>query len=278
MTARIEALTDESTSEDVIAAKNAYDKLTEAQKGYVTSETLAKLNAQIARVEEEVAAADASALELAFLARGLLAMGATPTPLPPDTRLICTKTAPGFPPPEAQALAVGAALTLDAPGCTHFETTAPGGEGWRLQVLTDGYPRTPLPEKAHGLEIRRRFLNERGETVLSAPAGALLTVEISLRGDAATREHIAVVDLLPGGLEPLPENNTALPQGAGLLYRQRREDRLLLFVNATPEPAVYRHRVRAATRGSFTLPPVTAEAIHDPATRAAADGGRFVVE
>ena len=224
------------------------------------------------------AAADASALELAFLARGLLAMGATPTPLPPDTRLICTKTAPGFPPPEAQALAVGAALTLDAPGCTHFETTAPGGEGWRLQVLTDGYPRTPLPEKAHGLEIRRRFLNERGETVLSAPAGALLTVEISLRGDAATREHIAVVDLLPGGLEALPENNNALPQGAGLLYRQRREDRLLLFVNATPEPAVYRHRVRAATRGSFTLPPVTAEAIHDPATRAAADGGRFVVE
>lgn len=57
VTARIEALTDESTSEDVIAAKNAYDKLTETQKGYVTSETLVKLNAQIARVEEEVAAA-----------------------------------------------------------------------------------------------------------------------------------------------------------------------------------------------------------------------------
>ena len=63
VTARIEALTDESTSEDVIAAKNAYDKLTEAQKGYVTSETLAKLNAQIARVEEEVAAADAAAFK-----------------------------------------------------------------------------------------------------------------------------------------------------------------------------------------------------------------------
>ena len=63
VTARIEALTDESTSEDVIAAKNAYDKLTETQKGYVTSETLVKLNAQIARVEEEVAAADAAAFK-----------------------------------------------------------------------------------------------------------------------------------------------------------------------------------------------------------------------
>ena len=63
VTARIEALTDESTSEDVIAAKNAYDKLTETQKGYVTSETLVKLNAQIARVEEEVAVADAAAFE-----------------------------------------------------------------------------------------------------------------------------------------------------------------------------------------------------------------------
>lgn len=224
------------------------------------------------------AVTDASTLELAFLARGLLALGGTPPPLPPDVRLTCTEVAPGFPPVTAEAVAEGSVLTLDAPGCTRVETSAPAGEGWRLQLLTDGYPRTPQPEKAHGLEVRRRFLDERGETVLSAPVGALLTVEISLRSDNATLENIVITDLLPGGLEPLLEKDDSQPQGDGLLYRQRREDRCLFFVNATPAAATYRYRVRAATRGTFALPPVSAEAMYDAATRAAADGGQFVVK
>lgn len=224
------------------------------------------------------AVTDANTLELSFLARGLLALGATPPPLPPDTRLTCAEVAPGFPPVTAQAVAEGSVLTLDAPGCTRFETSAPAGEGWRLQLLTDGYPRSPQPEKAQGLEVRRRFLDERGEAVLSAPVGALLTVEISLRSDSAARENIVITDLLPGGLEPVLEKDDSLPQGDGLLHRQRREDRCLFFVNATPTTATYRYRVRAATRGTFALPPVSAEAMYDAATRASADGGRFVVD
>ena len=224
------------------------------------------------------AATDANTLELAFLARGLLALGATPPPLPPDTALTCAEVAPGFPPVTARAAAEGSVLTLDAPGCIRFETSAPAGEGWRLQLLTDGYPRSPRPETAQGLEVRRRFLDERGEAVLSAPVGALLTVEISLRSDNRTRNNVVVTDLLPGGLEPLLEKDDAQPQGDNLLHRQRREDRCLFFVNATPTTALYRYRVRATTRGVFALPPVTAEAMYDAAVRAAADGGRFVVE
>lgn len=224
------------------------------------------------------AVTDASPLELSFLARGLLTLGGTPPPLPPDVRLTCTEVAPGFPPVTAEAVAEGSVLTLDAPGCTRVETSAPAGEGWRLQLLTDGYPRTPQPEKAQGLEVRRRFLDERGEAVLSAPVGALLTVEITLRSDNTTLENIVITDLLPGGLELLLEKDDSLPQGDGLLYRQRREDRSLFFVNATPAAATYRYRVRAATRGTFALPPVSAEAMYDAATRAAADGGQFVVE
>ncbi len=224
------------------------------------------------------AASNASSLELAFLARGLLALGATPPPLPDNISLTCTEYAPGFSPTDARPLALGSMLTLDAPGCLRFETNAPGGEGWRLQLLNDGYPRQAQPQKSQGLEVRRRFLDERGEPVLSAPAGALLTVEISLRSDSAPRQNIVVVDLLPGGLEPVLERDDALPQGEGLLYRQRREDRFLFFVNAAPVAETYRYRVRAATRGDYALPPVSAEAMYDAAARAAADGGRFVVK
>ena len=103
-------------------------------------------------------------------------------------------------------------------------------------------------------------------------------MEISLRSDNRTRNNVVVTDLLPGGLEPLLEKDDAQPQGDNLLHRQRREDRCLFFVNATPTTALYRYRVRATTRGVFALPPVTAEAMYDAAVRAAADGGRFVVE
>lgn len=220
---------------------------------------------------------DANTLELAFLARGLLALGTTPQPLPADTRLTCTETAPGFSPADTPAVAADGILMLDAPGCTRFETNAPAGEGWRLQLLADGYPRQPLPERSQGLEVHRRFLDEKGEAVDSAPAGALLTVEVSLRSQNRPVDNIVISDLLPGGLEPLLEKDDSLPQDEGLLYRQRREDRMLLFVSATPDVRRYRYRVRAATRGTFILPPVTAEAMYDAATRAADDGGKFVV-
>lgn len=50
----IDALTNDSTAEEVVAASNAYDKLTEAQKAYITEAQLAALNAQVKRVEEAV--------------------------------------------------------------------------------------------------------------------------------------------------------------------------------------------------------------------------------
>ena len=74
VTALVDALTDESSAEDVIAAKSAYDALTDAQKPYVTEETVNKLNAQVTRVEEAVITAKAAE----FKAK-VDALGETPT-------------------------------------------------------------------------------------------------------------------------------------------------------------------------------------------------------
>ena len=74
VTALVDALTDESSAEDVVAAKAAYDALTDAQKAFVTEETVSKLNAQVARVEEAVITAKAAA----FKAKAD-ALGETPT-------------------------------------------------------------------------------------------------------------------------------------------------------------------------------------------------------
>ena len=66
----IDALTNDSSAEDVVAASNAYDKLTEAQKAYITEAQLAALNAQIKRVEEAVVQAKADAFKAKVEALG----------------------------------------------------------------------------------------------------------------------------------------------------------------------------------------------------------------
>ena len=66
----IDALTNDSSAEDVVAASNAYDKLTEAQKAYITEAQLAALTAQIKRVEEAVVQAKADAFKAKVEALG----------------------------------------------------------------------------------------------------------------------------------------------------------------------------------------------------------------
>lgn len=55
----IDALTNDSTAEEVVATSNAYDNLTAAQKAYISEAQLAALQAQVMRVEEAVVQAKA---------------------------------------------------------------------------------------------------------------------------------------------------------------------------------------------------------------------------
>ncbi len=77
----IDALTNDSSAEDVVAASNAYDRLTEAQKAYITEAQLAVLNAQVKRVEEAVVQAKADVFKTKVEALG------TPT-FPKDKHVV----------------------------------------------------------------------------------------------------------------------------------------------------------------------------------------------
>ena len=63
VTTMITALTDSSSSEDVAAARAAYDALTTAQKAYVSAATVAALEAQEGRIDQEAADAVTDAIE-----------------------------------------------------------------------------------------------------------------------------------------------------------------------------------------------------------------------
>ena len=79
--------------------------------------------------------------------------------------------------------------------------------------------------------------------------------------------NLALSCLLPAGLEI--ENPRLSDEGeeASLFRSDVRDDRLLLFADRLSEAATYRFRVRAVTKGTFAVPPISAEGMYDPEIR-----------
>ena len=124
-----------------------------------------------------------------------------------------------------------------------------------------------------------------GSTILQPPESGTRPLypryddsdSLPLQPGAATFPQIAVVDLLPGGVEivtelrtgqtdsrfgPLPvgipDKSTWIPQHADV-----REDRLILYGDATRDAAAFVYRVRATSAGIFQIAPAFAEGMYD---------------
>jgi uncharacterized protein YfaS (alpha-2-macroglobulin family) len=155
-------------------------------------------------------------------------------------------------------------------------------------LLTRGIPTDDAfkPSSA-GLEVERVFLTREGKAVDlgSVRQGDLLVMKTRVRSVAGPVLNVAVVNLLPSGLEvenPRLETTEKLPwiTDANLRpsYMDLRDDRILVFANLPPNSwQTYYSVVRAVTPGEFRLPPVQAEAMYDPALRATGERGEIKV-
>jgi uncharacterized protein YfaS (alpha-2-macroglobulin family) len=117
--------------------------------------------------------------------------------------------------------------------------------------------------------------------------------------------NVAIVDLLPGGFEPVIEpppavsapqsddasgdnansdSNTSPPQawrspiGLGIStwqpeYADIREDRVVIYGEATPDVRQFVYRIRATNAGTFAVPPAYAESLYDRTYQARSAGG-----
>lgn len=160
-----------------------------------------------------------------------------------------------------------------------------------------GYDR--IPQKAvqnRGLEVIRDFLDAAGKPVAAVKQGQELTVRLRVRAlGSAARGDIAIIDLLPGGFEPVvqyaaapvapvsygedceedcegeatdanapPQQTLALPGSTFVpLHVEQREDRVVLYGDVGGELREFRYKVRAGNSGRFTVPPVYAESMYE---------------
>ncbi|MFV0420972.1 alpha-2-macroglobulin family protein [Oleidesulfovibrio sp.] len=169
------------------------------------------------------------------------------------------------------------------------------GEGiaW-VTTAFDFTPARPLPALARrGLSLKREYLTFEGKPVdlKTLRRNDRFIVRLTMSAQHSQRRQIVVNDLLPAGLEVesiVPQNGSAWswlkPTTASMLQKQ--DDRVvavydfdrLPWDNARgAKPLVAAYVVRAVTAGSFTLPPVSAEDMYDPAFAVRSEAGTLTI-
>lgn len=169
---------------------------------------------------------------------------------------------------------------------------------WYVLAQT-GYDKAAgKPVQGQGIEVLRDYLNDVGQPLASAELGQEITVRLRLRALGADAiGSIAIVDLLPGGFEPVvqmppapadsgevdeedsedgqsapPVPTLALP-GSSLSteHVEQREDRVVIYASAGPTIAEFRYKVKPSNPGKFVIPPAYAESMYE--RRIYAQGG-----
>jgi alpha-2-macroglobulin len=173
-------------------------------------------------------------------------------------------------------------------------------------VNESGFDRSPpASEIKQGIEITREFLDLKGNAIARPKVGEEFLVRLRLRATQRDRLfQIAVVDLLPGGVEPVLElqppadtsnsgvdpafgrgrtNFSQLPIGLPDKSNWRphhidvRDDRVVLYGDATKDAATFVYRVRAANAGIFQVPPAFAEGMYNRTVAGLSLGGKLEI-
>ncbi len=177
-------------------------------------------------------------------------------------------------------------------------------------VTQAGFDRVPpTQELKQGLEIVREYTNANGQVVTSVKLGEELDVHLKIRATGTDSVgSIAIVDLLPGGFEPvlqppsLPEDSTSgaanadqtsdqsapatlawhSPIGTSAStwtpeYADVRDDRVVIYGAATRDIQEFIYRIRATNAGSFTVPPAYGESMYDRTVQARSIGAKIEV-
>lgn len=135
------------------------------------------------------------------------------------------------------------------------------------QVTTAGFDTSlPKTETKEGIEIYREFTDLSGNKSSSFKTGDDILVKVNVRTTKnVSVNDVAVVDMLPAGLEPDISSIRNPGEKASWKpdYIDIREDRVVFFGSVDPKLATFTYHARAVNSGTFVVPPLFAEAMYD---------------
>ncbi len=163
-------------------------------------------------------------------------------------------------------------------------------------VAETGFDKSPpMTELKSGMEIIREYVDAEGKPVTSVKVGQELFVRLKFR--TINRDYVpnvALVDLLPGGFEPVLNpidapnvqpvkkggfvNRLGNVGGWAVDYADVREERVVLYGTVNAQVSEYRYRIRATNAGTFVVPPAYGESLYEREVQARSLPGKIVVE
>ncbi len=231
-----------------------------------------------------ILALDAYATEVAKLGEGKLSIA--------ETHADKTSVSIGKPDGAVLRGAFSAAATALKLG---NEATLPA---W-YSIAQSGFDRTPATtEIKDGIEIVREYTDSSGKVLTTVDLGEEIEVRLKIRSTRADGVgNVAIVDLLPGGFEPVlelppvnsePNTNDAqvkswhAPVGLSSStwhpeYADVRDDRVVIYGTASTDVRQFVYRIKATNAGTFVVPPAYGESMYDRTVQARSLGGKISV-
>lgn len=194
-----------------------------------------------------------------------------------------------------------------APDTARLKMQGPGNLPLFYAVTESGFDaKVPTTALKQGMEIFREYINDKGESVKTINMGDEITVRIKIRALDANVDDVAIVDLLPGGFEPVLQAgantaesainesdeyeygdegaeaaNWSSPLGIGgnwqPTYADIREDRVVFYGAVSNTVTEFTYKIKASNSGQFVVPPAYAESMYNRLLQARSLSGNITV-
>jgi hypothetical protein len=163
-------------------------------------------------------------------------------------------------------------------------------------VSESGFDKSPpMSELKSGMEVIREYVDAEGKPMTTVKVGQEVTVRLKFRSIGRDFiSNVALVDLLPGGFEPVLNpidapsvqpakkggfvNRLGNVNGWNVEYADVREERVVLYGAVNAQVSEYRYRIRATNVGTFIVPPAYGESLYERDVQARSLPGKIVVE
>jgi alpha-2-macroglobulin len=165
-----------------------------------------------------------------------------------------------------------------------LKLSGPSGLPLFYAITESGFDmKPPTTALTQGIEIIRDYTNAKGEVIKAVTMGDEINVHVKIRAIDGAIDDVAIVDLLPGGFEPvLKESTTVTESDASVeqvgedacgcpLYlvgwrpynTDVREDRVIFYGEVNNTITEFSYKIKATNSGQFTVPPAYAESMYN---------------
>jgi alpha-2-macroglobulin len=186
-----------------------------------------------------------------------------------------------------------APLVNIAPDTARLSFKGPSGLPLFYAVTESGFDvKAPASELKQGLEVYREYTDDKGQPLKTIKMGDEITVHVKMRALEGSYDDVAIVDMLPGGFEPVlqaavTETDSSIAQsgegeegaapeqaqswtsplgiGGGWqpTYSDIREDRVVFYGAVSNTITEFTYKIKATNSGKFVVPPAYAESMYN---------------